>query len=204
MNYKIWQTITRAVFLTLFAALLFTGRVQLWMGIFVTATVIGIFFGRFYCGWLCPINTVLHGITKLKSIFRIKDNKVPSFFKNTYTRYLVMALFAITFLYISADGQKIPVLPILLAVGIVLTFLYTEIIWHRYLCPFGTVLSLTSSRALKSLKISEEQCIRCGLCHNVCPGQAINRDEIFSIEKNSCLLCLQCMNICPKNAVNYR
>ena len=44
------------VFLLLFSFLASKGSIQLWIIIFGIGLLI---WGRFYCGWVCPINTVL-------------------------------------------------------------------------------------------------------------------------------------------------
>ena len=56
--------ITQLIALILFIVLLITGRIQVWMGIFLVSAVLALFFGRIYCGWICPINTVMRLVYK--------------------------------------------------------------------------------------------------------------------------------------------
>nr|WP_319776615.1 4Fe-4S binding protein [uncultured Sphaerochaeta sp.] len=79
---KTIQRIVQFLFLGLFIFLLIRGKVQMWMGIFLLSLVLSLFFSRFYCGWICPINTFLKPITFLKKKFHVGSIKTPSFFKN--------------------------------------------------------------------------------------------------------------------------
>jgi len=200
---KALQITSQIVFLLLFVILVITGKVQLWMGIFVLSVILALLFGRFYCGWLCPINTVMKTVTGLKNRLSLKGLKAPSFLTKPLTRYIVLLIFALTFIFVMATGKKLPVLPALLACGVILTFLFPESLWHRYLCPYGTILSLTGSKAKLSLKIDADNCIQCGICQKVCPAQAVKGKDTFSIDKGSCLLCLDCLQKCPKKAIKY-
>lgn len=204
---KGWQTTSQIVFLILFIILIITGKVQLWMGIFILSVVIALFFGRFYCGWLCPINTVMKAVTALKRKFSLKSLTPPHFLTNPFIRYTSLLLFVLTFIFIMVTGQKLPILPFLLALGVALTLFFPEYLWHSYLCPYGAIFTLTGSKAKKSLQIPSDQCVKCGSCLNllVCPGNAIKiKDNTFSIDKGQCLLCFDCVRTCPKNIIQYK
>lgn len=203
MAYEKWQTISRILFLMLFIGLVITGYVQLWMGIFVISLFLSLFFGRFYCGWLCPIGAVINGVTRLRKRLYVREPGIPAFFTWPLARYLVLSLFLITVFLVLTTYKKIPVLPFLLICGVVITLLYSENLWHRYLCPFGTLLSIMGSKSQKSIKIVQEQCVQCGICKSVCPGEAITKTGVYSINKSSCLLCLQCVKNCSQNAIKY-
>jgi len=53
------------------------GRMQLWMAVFLVGLIGATFFGRFYCGFVCPINTVTEGIDWLYQKRGIKRKEVP-------------------------------------------------------------------------------------------------------------------------------
>ncbi len=194
---------SQIVSLLLFIILIITGKVQLWMGIFLSSVILALFFGRFYCGWLCPINTVMKAVTGLKNRLSLKSLSPPAFLTRPVVRYIVLFLFVLTFVFAAATGKKLPVLPVLLACGVILTFFFPENLWHRYLCPYGTILSLAGSKTKKYLKIDANECIQCGICQKICPGEAVSKQDTFSIDKGQCLLCLDCMRNCPKKAIQY-
>ena len=55
----------------------------------------------------------------------------------------------------------------------------------------------------KGYLISDE-CIGCGTCQTVCPQQAIEEGNPYSIRQNNCLHCGNCYEICPARAVERK
>lgn len=200
---KALQITSQIVFLILFGILLFSGKVQLWMGVFLSSVILALFFGRFYCGWLCPINTVMKLLTALKNKLSLKSLMPPSFLTKPPIKYGVLLLFILTFIVVMVTGKKLPILPVLFICGVILTLFFSESLWHRYLCPYGTILTLTGSKTKLFLKINADKCIQCGICQKVCSGDAVNKQDIFSIDKGLCLLCDDCLRKCPKKAIKY-
>lgn len=67
MKYKLQRMIQIAL-LGFFIFLIIKGRVQLWVGLLLGGIVLSFLFGRFYCGWMCSINTVLADYLDKKEI----------------------------------------------------------------------------------------------------------------------------------------
>jgi ferredoxin/flavodoxin len=44
------------------------------------------------------------------------------------------------------------------------------------------------------------RCTRCDLCANICPGEAIDRDDPAKTDKGKCILCFACVKACPPGA----
>jgi len=193
--------ITQLIALILFIVLLITGRIQVWMGIFLVSAVLALFFGRIYCGWICPINTVMRLVTRIKTRFKLKNFAVPEPLKKPVFRYGMLAAFLLTFLLTMVRGKKLPVLPILFAAGVLLTVFFPEVLWHRYLCPYGTILSLPGAKAKRQLRIDPEICTECGICQTICPGGAITASGGYAIDKSLCLTGRDCANQCPGQAI---
>jgi len=189
----------------IFAVLIATGRVQLWIGLIIAGIVISLLFGRVYCGWVCPINTVMNVVTWIKQKISFKGFEIPRFVKKPWVRYFMFGLFLTTFIITIATGNKLPVLPALFAAGVLLTIFFPEELWHRYLCPYGTILSLSSLKSKFSMKIDQDLCTNCGACKRVCPADAVeNREEEYTITKSNCLICSDCELECRQNAISYR
>ena len=192
------------LFLALFVVLAAKGKIQIWMGIFVLSVLASLVFSRFYCGWLCPINTVLKPVTWVKKKLHIKSLKVPNFLKKTWVRIFMLVLFLGILAFTLKTGKKLPVLPISVALGFVLTLFFPEELWHRYLCPYGAILSLPRGKAKYRMKIDQKKCISCGKCMKVCPSVAITKEgKKYSITKNDCLVCWACSEVCPVEAIAY-
>jgi len=198
------QIIVQVLFLILFTALVITGKVQIWMAIFVASVLLSMLFSRFYCGWICPINTVIKPITYLKKKLRIKSLKTPSFLKNGVVRIIVLAAFLALMAMVFRTGKKLPVLPALVGIGFFFSLFFEEALWHHWLCPYGAILSLPSRAARKAMVIDPNRCTNCTRCAKVCPSQAIVKEEKHRIIKNECLVCGACERVCTKGAIKYR
>lgn len=202
---KTLKGISQILFLLLFVALIFIGKIQIWMAIFLVSVILALFFGRFYCGFICPINTVMGFASKIKSKFQIKGMSEPDFMKKPVFRYAVLATFIFTFSFVMKTGKKLPVLPALLLVGVVSTLLFSESLWHRYICPYGTILHFVGSLSKRFYCINDDLCISCGKCYKVCPAEAVQKDkDKYMINKSECLVCGKCAENCNKDAINYQ
>lgn len=196
------KTTLRIFLLFLFLVLLFVGKVQLWAPLFFGSLILSLFFGRFYCGWICPIHTVMEGITFLKKKLRLKQRPLPVFLRSSTLRYGALLLFIGAFLFSMLTGKRLPVLPMAFFLGIFLTALFPELLWHRYLCPYGTFFSKASKRGMN---ISSTLCNGCSLCSRVCPTEAAHKAENgYVIEQQECLLCGRCQKNCRQGAISYR
>lgn len=200
---KIYQTVTQFIFLALFVILILTGKIQLWMGVFIISAVAALLFSRFYCGWLCPINTVMKLTTKLKKRLGKESMAVPKTLKKPVFRYGMLGILMLILVLMMSSGKKLPILPLLFAVGVSLTVFFPENLWHRYLCPYGTILNFFGAKAKKYPEINQSVCIECGICGKVCPGGAIIKTDRYFINKGLCLICLECAYQCPKEAIHY-
>ena len=199
------QFIGQAVFFVLFIFLMIIGKVQLWMGLFLISVLAALVFGRVYCGWICPINTVMKVITWIKKKLRIKNARIPLWLTKPWIRLFVLGLFAALFAFVMVSGKKLPVLPALLAIGGALTFFFPEELWHRYLCPYGTILSIPARKSKHTMTLDSELCNSCGMCQRVCPAKAVEKRELhYEILKKDCIVCMECSGICKKNAIAYR
>lgn len=204
-NNKLFQRIIQTIFLVFFLFLIIKGKAQLWMGVFLLGIVSSFLLGRIYCGWFCSINTAMIGVTWIKKKFKIKSVKIPSFLRQTWIRYSALGLFVITFIFIMKTGNKLPVLPILFIIGILLTFIFPEDLWHRYLCPYGTIIHMPAKLSKYQMTIDPEKCNNCGVCMRVCPSKAVEKHESYhEIHKKDCLVCMECSRKCKQEAISYK
>lgn len=198
------KKVVQLLFLGIFIFLFLTNRVQLWMGLFLLGIIFSFIFGRFYCGWICSINTVMDYISNFKKRMGIKNYNIPSFLKKKYTRWLFLGFFIIATIFSSKLGEKQIMLPIAFLLGIILTFFFHEELWHRYLCPYGSVLSLSAISAKKGISIDKEKCVNCTKCAKVCPSLSIRKEDKHIVEKKDCLVCLRCIDVCDVKAIKYK
>ncbi len=201
---KILQRSVQVVTLALFIFLFITGKVQVWMIIFLASVLLTLLFGRFYCGWLCPINTVIRPITWLKRKLKIKRKPMPTWIKTDVLRIVLLVLFLATMAFVLITGNQLPVLPLLVVLGVILSIFFDEALWHRHLCPYGTILSFSGRFSRKAVTIDADACNNCTLCARVCPANAIIKDEKHEIIKKECLVCHECERVCNQDAIAYR
>lgn len=200
---KAIQRSVQVASLALFLLLVIKGRIQLWMLVFVSSTLLALLFSRFYCGWLCPINTVIRPISWAKRKLGIKRQRMPSWIEGDIPRMIVLVLFLATMAFVFKTGKKLPVLPALFAVGVLLSIFFDEALWHRHLCPYGTILSFFGRFSKKAMRIDPNACTNCLRCTRVCPSNAIVKDETHSIIKKECLVCHECERVCKAGAITY-
>ncbi len=202
--HKSIQIIVQIGFAVLFVILIFQGTIQLWMGIFAISLLMTLVFSRFYCGYLCPINTVMKPITFIKKKLKVQGIPVPSFLRHPSVRYISLGITASIFIFSIISGQQIPVLPLLVLIGALVTILTNESLFHRAFCPYGALLKHTSKRPRYRIVINEDQCINCGKCAKVCPSNAISKHETFHrIDSSECVMCHKCVRICPVQTIAY-
>lgn len=199
------KLIIQILFTVAFLAMIITGKTDLWMFVFLGSTIGAIFFGRFYCGWVCPINTMIDGVNTFNKKHKYKRKKVPIWLAKPIVRYVSLFIFVGIMVFTVTSGQKIPILAILVVLGTALSIIFIPAFWHRYLCPYGVLLSLTGTLARYYWQINNNSCTKCGICKKVCHAEAINMEnkkDYPTFDKKYCLQCLECVKVCPKSAIN--
>ena len=200
------RRVVQGIFLLLFVFLSIQGKQQFWMLFFLLGVVGALWFGRFYCAWLCPINTTMDVLDKIYQKMGISRRGVPSWAMKKWVRGLILGLFLSTILFVMLSGKKIPVLVMLTIAGVALSLFFVPAFWHRYLCPYGTILNFTGKWARNYYFVDQENCVRCGKCKKACPAEAIimkDTKDYPVIDKGLCLTCTRCVEACPKDTIHY-
>ncbi|MBF9017343.1 MULTISPECIES: 4Fe-4S binding protein [unclassified Oceanispirochaeta] len=176
-------------------------KLQMWLIIFAGGVMVSLFGGRLFCAWICPMNTIFRGIDFIYKKLKIKRFNAPEFLKNNIVRYIFLALFILSMVVVKMKGLHLNMLLYIILFSVALTMFVNEEFWHRYLCPFGTILSFTSRKARYGMHIEENECIACGKCQKVCPSASILtiENKKRKNKNNECLMCRQCIDICPVN-----
>ncbi len=71
------------------------------------------------------------------------------------------------------------------------------------ICPFGTLLGLTSRISLYKITIDQDECHGCSICETVCKAGCIDNDN-KKIDFERCVSCFNCFTVCPSNGIVYR
>lgn len=210
------RAMVQGIFLLGFVFLIIQGRLQAWILLLGLGILGGVFFGRLYCGWICPMGTVMRleswiysklGIQRKNPVLMNGERK-----NKKYVQLLQIILLLVFFGGMIATqrfGIRINLIVFLVLLGAGTSLFFKEEVWHR-ICPHGIAMSLTAGvKKLKSKKIiiEKESCIGCGKCEKVCPNLAVVKEEgskIRSIVTKDCLTCFECQKVCPGNSIAYR
>ena len=175
--------------------------------LFLLPIIFALLFGRVFCAGVCPFGA-------LQELVHFKNYKLPKvvtrilgFFPWFYLVFSVAHAatnngFIIChydpFIGIFRLGGELP----LLIFGIVLLVLsiFTGRPYCRFICPYGVILGLFSRISFWKIKVTKQECIKCKLCHKVCPVDAIQPPS--KVKGAECVGCGRCFNSCPKNSTS--
>ena len=205
MKYKV--TIIRLLFFALFAFLMLQGKMMLWLGLFSVSLLAALIFGRIYCGYVCPMNTLMVLVDWVAKKFNIKTQKIPKWLGNGYFAWIALVCSIVPMILLKKFLQiNLPILLIWLIVAVLITLRYRPLVFHNLICPFGALQKLFGRFARRSKNVDEAACIGCKLCEKACPSDAI---AVVGLEKKAvintalCHQCTNCQQVCPKGAICY-
>jgi ferredoxin-type protein NapH len=199
----------------LLLAQLRAGTPAVWMGLPLVLLVLTILFGRFFCGWLCPLGGLLALLHSVKvsvwtALCRKNTGAPPGWTQKLSAwrfPWLLFLLAIIMFdsawpLYLSPfhllteelsqlSHRQVPW--VLLGV-IGMGALIFPRFWCVYVCPTGLLFSAVSRARIFRVK-PPATCVHCGLCEKICPTAAA--DHKNDLTTADCLLCGRCSERCP-------
>ena len=204
---KYITNIIRILFLALFIFLLANGKVLLWLALFAVSLVAALIFGRVYCGYACPMNTLMIPIEWLSKKLKLQTADTPKWLKNGYFTWITLGIsVAVMLLSKRLLHVDLPILPFWLVMSILITLRYKPAVFHNLICPFGALQRSFSRFARLSEKVDKDACVGCKLCEKACPSNAIlvsSEDKKAMIKTELCHQCTNCRQVCPKDAIHY-
>ncbi len=174
--------------------------------------------GRLFCGWVCPVNTLLEMNAALRAWLERRSGRLrlPGAAAPPALRYLVLTAglvisavagfnafaFILPYaglardLHLAVYGGAVGFGVLFMAIIAASELLATPRIWCRSLCPTGLLLELVGRRRIWGIRRTESgECLSgCNACVAACPVAVIPRDEI-DVER--CMLCNTCVDLCP-------
>lgn len=190
-------------------------RLSFFFALFIPVFLAWIF-GRVFCSWICPINTLLEVLRlvhlKLKLPYLNYDLVTFSLLRYILLGSGVVATLAgiIVFPYIlpyAVLGRVFYYMTIstVLLTGVfsitLILLLDTFVqrgVWCNYLCPTGGLLNLLGWKRLIRLRRDEGKCIKeCHACRSICQWKANPKCEQIM----NCTNCYRCVEKCPSKAL---
>ncbi|MEE1087122.1 MAG: 4Fe-4S binding protein [Schaedlerella sp.] len=186
--------------------------------------LMGVVFGRFICGFLCPFGFFQELLYKIptKKISKGRWSEWLSCLK-----YIILVVFAVAIpltmavpgfcKYICPAGTLDAGIPLLVMneelrqmVGglffwkifllalIVGTAIFIFRSFCRFLCPLGAFYSFFHKIAFVGVKIDGEKCNGCGKCIRKC------KMDVKKVGDQECVQCGECIKCCPTNALSFK
>ncbi len=179
-----------------------------------------LFFGRVFCGWICPATFIYELNSNLASWLRWAGIKLPDQQFDGSLKYVVLIIGLILSLVtgsvlISAIyppaivGREIYYAIALEGFGVSAVFFIFTLLFDllvarrgfcRYLCPGGALYSLLSRYRVLRIRRIVENCNDCAKCNVVCEFGLDPMGDNFSQE---CTNCAACIAVCPTQAMTF-
>ena len=204
---KIIVNTIRVLFLGLFLFIITMGKPMLWLALFGVSLIAALLFGRVFCGYVCPMNTLMIPTEWLSKKLKIRTGRRPRWLKNGIFAWIALGVTAVSMI-VSKRLFKIdlPIMLVWLALSVLVTLRYKPEVFHNLICPFGALQRTFGRFAKFSQRVDKNSCIGCKMCEKVCPSAAIvvrPDDRKAVIDTSACHQCINCRQVCPTKAISY-
>lgn len=151
---------------------------MLWLILFAASLPLTLIFGRFYCGYICPMNTAMEIVEGVKGKLKLKRLDKPQWLKSTFA-WVALAISVAAMLLLKKFAHiSLPIMLIWVGISIILTLFFKAEVFHDYICPFGALQRLFGKFSLLGRKVNNDKCVGCNICVKSCPTNAITIVEV--------------------------
>ena len=177
---------------------------MLWFALFAVSLVVALIFVGFYCGYVCPMNTLMIPTEWIAKKLKLQTNMAPKWLKDRNYTWVALAssvaimIFSKRLLSLTFNSPH-------LADNLHTSYLrYKPAVFHNLICPFGT-LQKACGKFARIAKVNAGACIGCKLCEMACTAEAIavGENKKAVIDSSLCHQCNTCEQACPQNTISY-
>jgi polyferredoxin len=209
------RQIVQIVFLAAFAFLLVKAVFGRVLGSYVPLLVLTLFtliltlvLGRVWCGWVCPMGTVLYW-TRFKGAIERGERLSGRWWAVKYVLLLLVlaaALLGLVPPVLAWMGENAVAsgtgIILLLGASVGLNY-YAGLFWCRYLCPLGGALALLS-RISPMRRTVRVHCNDCSVCVDACPMGCVDPRRGFANDPGGCSVCIDCLPACTSSSNGFQ
>ena len=202
---------------------LLTGRVPAIhpaaMVLFIAFMLMSLLLKKAFCSWLCPVGTLSEHLWKLGRRIFSRNLHPPKWLDIPLRglKYVLLGFFVFVIGAMSAEAihdfmstpyglvadvkmlnffRDIGQTAVIVIALLVLLSMLIQNFWCRYLCPYGSLLGITSLLSPIKIRRDVEACIDCGKCARACPSR-LPVDQLVQIRSVECAACMACVAACP-------
>lgn len=201
----------------------FSGIVTGSLLLFSAQFVASLFFGRAFCGWICPAGGLQECCSQVvdKKVTNKKVNRVKYIIWTPWLLTIVLGFIlnggvkSVNFIYMTDHGISVSGIMelIIYLFFITLITVLALVIGRRGMChsicwmaPFmiiGTKIKDRLGYPSLHLEVNPEKCVQCGSCSKNCPMslEVAKMVRTGALQNSECILCGGCADLCSKKAI---
>ncbi|WP_257875424.1 quinol dehydrogenase ferredoxin subunit NapH [Helicobacter sp. 12S02232-10] len=193
---------------------------DIYIGLIVVLVIYGLFLGRAYCAYVCPVNLVVDFAAYLRRKFGL-NTLVKQIHIGRNAKYGILFLtLVLCFIFGIAVFEMISPISMLHRgivfgmgagfFGILAVFLFDFLLLKNgfcgHICPLGATFSLIGKYSIWRVKYNFEKCTQCMQCVQICPENQVLHNvgrKSAVIDGMACIKCGRCIEVCNDNALTY-
>lgn len=190
------------------------------LGAIVVFLFYGIFAGRAFCSFVCPINIIsdFSAVVRRKLGFEKIERKV--IFKRNFRYFILILSLVVSFICGVGAYEMISPIGIVtrgivfgggMMLGVVACIVLFDVFvqkngWCGYVCPLGAFYASIGKFRMLKVTHDKEKCTKCFDCKLICPESQvlgiIGKKSGF-IKKSECISCGRCIEVCNDDALHF-
>jgi len=190
------------------------------VGALIIVAFYGIFGGRAFCSWVCPVNLITDLANWLRRKLKFDQLDRPAKISRRLRFYILALTFIVSaFMGVAAFEFVSPISIFTRGVifgfgmgfGLLLSiFLFDLFVlkngWCGHICPLGGFYSIIGKKSLIRVHHIEENCTACMKCKVVCPEKQVLHmiaKESLPVLSGECTNCARCIEVCDDDALRF-